>query len=45
MPRIASKALLSTEEIAEQYPLHTLVWCNNAEALHENLTENKVFIS
>ncbi|XP_065201096.1 ankyrin repeat domain-containing protein 13D [Planococcus citri] len=44
MPRSASnskKNLLKTEEVAELYPLHTLVWCNNAEVLHEKLTENK----
>lgn len=43
MPRVASKKnLLSTDEIADQYPLHMLVWCNNAEALNEKLAENKV---
>lgn len=43
MPRTASDTkLLTVEEITEEFPLHMLVWRNNAENLKEKLAENKV---
>lgn len=43
MPRNMSKQdMISSEEIAEEYPLHMLVWYNNSETLNQKLAENKV---